>query len=163
VRPSGACHALRMQTERWVLISDKREGVGGDAGRPAHDAFDEIEDAAWVVTGDEDREPGDDDGADGADAEQGQDDLASAMKRSIAPRAMSGASERSVRAIGAARRGETPAAFARTGTCRSASAVSSAVWVLTSLLLRSCRMAGCRAGSGCSFGWSAVAMLFLGS
>ncbi len=63
------------QPEWWVLIGDEEEGVGLDSQPPAKDPFDEVEQTAWVLPGEQHRKPGDGHCDGGANREEDQHDV----------------------------------------------------------------------------------------
>src|SRR5438270_6230574 len=67
--------SLRVESEGRVLVGDEDECVADDAVGPAEDTEDEVEEAARVAAGEQDREPGDHDRDEGCDPEEGEQDV----------------------------------------------------------------------------------------
>src|SRR6476646_1951463 len=70
----SALPALWTESEWWVFVGYQDERVADHAVGPAEDPEDEVEEAAWVATGEEDREPSDDHGHHGRDPEEAEHD-----------------------------------------------------------------------------------------
>src|SRR5207247_3622788 len=66
---------LGAEPERWILVRNEGERVPEDSVVPASDAHDEVERAARIAAGEEDREPRVDDDGEGREAEEQEHDV----------------------------------------------------------------------------------------